>query len=543
MTPDENCTPVEITINAADRSPLRRIWTFVGYDEANYTYTMRGRELLSKLANLEGTPYAIRCHFLLCSGDGKPALKSGSTNVYTEDAVGNPVLDWKIIDRIFDTYRELGCVPFVELGFMPQALSTAPPEVRYDNPTGGGWRYPPRDYGVWGGLVASLIEHVVDRYGVPEVSRWYWELWNEPDVDFYWTGTIAEYCLLYDHTQAALHSVLPQAQLGGPATTNPGSPKAGAFLADFLAHCTSGTNAVTGRCGTRLDFISFHSKGGSFRDDGTRPTVDNLVSHVRSGLEIAARYGLEGVPVHISECDPDGWAAGCTEDGANFRHRNSEFYASYLGMTACRLLGIDSETDAAPANPVHSMLTWAFEFEGRNYFEGFRSLSTNGLDKPVLNTLRLLARLGDERLSASSSNPGVGVIASGTNVDSDPEQIVIRILVAVHEDDWDSTDPVDLRLRVSGLPAGEVYTVTVTRIDAEHANTYTAWLEAGSPQTPSEAQIAAIRKSGELVAEPLGNVVVEGGRPASARGSASVSLTAAAHSVCLVEYRHPVPSR
>jgi len=108
--------------------------------------------------------------------------------------------------------------------------------------------------------VTALAEHCLTRYGLREVSRWYWELWNEPDI-FCWAGTVTEYCRLYDHTVAGLTAVLPQARIGGPATTNPGRPQAAEFLRSFLEHCTRGTNAVTGERGTRLDFVSFHSKG------------------------------------------------------------------------------------------------------------------------------------------------------------------------------------------------------------------------------------------------------------------------------------------
>ena len=230
-------TSASVTVDLNQRSPLRRIWRYVGYDEPNYTYTPNGHALLTKLAEMSDGPYFVRCHFILCSGDGSPALKWGSTNVYTEDEDGNPIYSWTLIDKILDSYVALGLIPFVELGFTPEALTTAPAGTVYDDPRYGGWRYPPREYGRWLELIRNLATHCRQRYGLAEVSKWYWELWNEPDI-FYWTGTVEEFCRLYDYTEAGLHAVLPQAKLGGPATTSSaGRPESSRFLRRLPAAC------------------------------------------------------------------------------------------------------------------------------------------------------------------------------------------------------------------------------------------------------------------------------------------------------------------
>ncbi|MBN1581741.1 MAG: beta-xylosidase, partial [Anaerolineae bacterium] len=351
-----------IKIDASRREPLRRIWRYVGYDEPNYTYTANGRELLAKLGQMSDAPYFIRCHFLLCSGDGTGGPKWGSTNVYTEDQQGNPIYSWQIIDRILDAIVKTGCVPFIELGFMPQALTSAPPELPYEGAQAEGWRYPPRDYSRWMDLIRALAQHCLVRYGLREVSRWYWELWNEPDI-FYWRGTVAEYCRLYDYTVAGLLSAIPQARIGGPGTTSPGRTQAGRFLSDFLKHCTSGTNAVTGQTGARLDYISFHTKGGGYgvEPDAPKktPSIHTLLSHVAAGLEIVASFpGLRQHEVILSECDPDGWAAGSIRDNPNLSYRNTEYYASYVANAACKL--VDQASALGPR--IEGMLTWAFQF-------------------------------------------------------------------------------------------------------------------------------------------------------------------------------------
>ena len=273
--------PISIRVDASRAiASFKPIHGYFGYDEPNYTYTTNGRKLVSELAALSNTPVYIRTHFLLATGDGTPGLKWGSTNAYTEDAEGKPVYDWKIVDHIFDTYLEAGAKPFVEIGFMPQALSSKPNPYRPIWIPGAankdysiGWSYPPNDYGRWGALIYQWVRHSVERYGEEQVASWYWELWNEPDIS-YWHGTPEEYNKLYDFTAAAVKHALPSAKIGGPASTGPSNPKAAAFLRQFLEHCDHGTNFVSGGLGAPLDFITYYAKGQVSVVDG----------HVRMGI-------------------------------------------------------------------------------------------------------------------------------------------------------------------------------------------------------------------------------------------------------------------
>ncbi len=251
----------------AQGSPLSSFWACFGYDEPNYTYRSDGKKLLSELAALSPVPVYIRCHNLLTSGDGSSTLKWGSTNAYSENANGQPVYDWRIVDSIFDTYINRGMKPLAEIGFMPEALSVRPqpyrhhwhPGIAYDS-IYTGWAYPPKDYNKWAELVRQWVLHSIKRYGEKEVSTWLWEVWNEPNIG-YWKGTEEEYFTLYDFAAAAVRSALPAAHIGGPATTGPGWDKAAGWLRDFLAHCAGGDNAATGKKGAPLDFVSFHAKG------------------------------------------------------------------------------------------------------------------------------------------------------------------------------------------------------------------------------------------------------------------------------------------
>lgn len=153
-------------------APMKPVWAWFGYDEPNYTYMKDGRKLLTEISELSPVPVYVRAHNLLTTGDGKAALKWGSTNAYTEDAGGNPVYNWTIVDSIFDTYIKRGMKPLAEIGFMPEALSIKPDPYRHywqpGKPYGEiytGWAYPPKDYKKWAGLVYAWVRHSVDRYG------------------------------------------------------------------------------------------------------------------------------------------------------------------------------------------------------------------------------------------------------------------------------------------------------------------------------------------------------------------------------------------
>lgn len=149
---------IQVELNQK-KGPMNPVWAWFGYDEPNYTYMEHGKKLLSQLSELSPVPVYVRAHNLLTTGDGTPALKWGSSNAYTEDDQGNPIYDWTIVDSIFDTYVERGMRPLVEIGFMPEALSSSPDPYRHHwRPGTGadlftGWAYPPRDYQKWAELV------------------------------------------------------------------------------------------------------------------------------------------------------------------------------------------------------------------------------------------------------------------------------------------------------------------------------------------------------------------------------------------------------
>ena len=500
--------PVSIRVDANQKlGTFKPIWRYFGYDEPNYTTMPNGRKLIGELAALSSAPVYIRTHNLLTTGDGTPALKWGSTNAYTEDATGKPIYDWTIVDGILDTYVHAGAKPFIEIGFMPEALSTHPEPYRHTWPKGGidtGWAYPPKDYQRWGELVRQWAAHCLERYGREETDSWYWEVWNEPDI-LYWHGSPEDYDRLYDYAAAAVKQVLPGARVGGPATTGPASARAAAFLRQFLSHCARGKNYATGQDGAPLDFISYHAKGRPDVVEGSvRMGLARHLQDVDQGLEVIAEFPqFQSLPVVLSESDPEGCAACSAKGYPQNAYRNGPLYASY---TALELSSILNLADRRRAN-VEGMLTWAFEFENQPYFEGFRTLATNGVDKPILNLFRMLGLMGSERVRVESSGAVDldSIVAHGVDARPDVDALAaateheVSVLVWNYHDQDESGADASIQLTLAGLPhtAGRVL-LQHYRIDGNHSNSYSLWKQLGSPANPTPDQYAQLEAAGQL---------------------------------------------
>jgi xylan 1,4-beta-xylosidase len=244
---------------------LKPIWAWYGYDEPNYTYMKNGKKLLGELAELSPVPVHIRTHNLMTTGDGTPALKWGSTNMYTEDKNGNAVYNWSIVDSIFDTYIYFKMKPLAEIGFMPEALSSHPEPYKHNGNASDknsklftGWAYPPNNYKTWAQLIYQWVKHCVERYGKTEVESWYWEVWNEPNIGYLQADDqLKTFCKMYDYASDAVKRALPTAKMGGPHLAGFSHD----FFIGFINHCLNGVNAATGKKGASLFFIALQSKG------------------------------------------------------------------------------------------------------------------------------------------------------------------------------------------------------------------------------------------------------------------------------------------
>lgn len=514
MKEEKNQNVVHFCVDA-DKSlgELKHTWNYIGYDECNYTYTPEGEQLLAEFGEFEDAPYYVRAHHLFCTGNGHGVYKWGSTNVYTEDDEGNPVYYWDILDEILDTYLRTGHKPFFEIGFMPMDLADCSylkvENVwdRHKKYKDRGWASPPKDYGKWHDLVYETVRHCTERYGTDEVLSWYWEMWNEPDI-FYWQGSEAEFFKLYDYTEAAVHAALPGARLGGPATTGPSAGSTSQqFLEHFLAHCSSGVNDVSGKRGTRLDYITFHVKGGGFpfhpHAPKATPLISSFVEQAKTGMEVIQKYGFQNKEVILSEADPDGWAAGGMYDNPNMGFRNTEYFASYVAASYHHLSRIaDSmNMDVRP-------LAWTFLFRGERCFEGTRSFSTQGIHKAVFNLFKVFSRLGTRKLETTRTTeqpprvdpnevacPGKSYIDGVATMNKYGN---IQIMIYSHHDDWDFRKEHEIYLQMNHLSQHVKYRFSHYRIDAAHSNACREWAAQGKPNYPSEKQYAAIKESDGL---------------------------------------------
>ena len=534
--------PVTITVDASQvTGVLRPIWRYFGADEPNYATMKDGQRLLSDLGGLSPGRIYFRTHNLLNTGDGTPALKWGSTNTYTEDDRGNPVYDWRGIDRIFDSYLARGVKPLVEIGFMPEALSTQPQPYRHDWRPGlpysrifTGWSKPPRDYARWGELAYQWAKHSVEKYGAKEVATWWWEVWNEANnqPNGYWGGSAEDFRKLHDYAVAGVRRALPNARVGGPHTAGDG----GRFMRDFLDHCLHGTNFATGQPGTPLDFVAFHAKGSPVYVDGhVRMGIAAQLRTIQTAFATIRSYPeLKDTPVIIGESDPEGCAA-C--QGPQLAYRNGTMYSSYTAAVFAR----KHELAARDAVNLEGAVTWAFTFEDQPYFAGFRQIATNGIPLPVFNVFRMYALMGPERLRATSSgevplesilqdgvrgDPDVGVLASRS-----PGQVAIMIW-HYHDDDVKGPDAA-VTLELSGLDAADARVIHY-RIDEQHSNAYSAWLRMGSPIAPDPAQYAALQQASDLAAlESSPATLAPGG------GRARLEFTLPRQGVSLLVVRWP----
>ena len=512
---------VDIQVDAAlERGKLKPLWRFFGADEPNYSTMPHGRKLLAELGKLSPNQVFFRTHNLLTTGDGTPALKWGSTNAYTEDAFGHPVYDWTIVDKIFEAGLKRGVKPYVQIGFMPEALSIKPepyrhhwtPHARYEE-IYTGWAYPPKDYVKWGELAYQWTKHCVEKYGDAEVETWYWEVWNEPNIG-YWQGTPEEYFKLYDFAVDGVRRALPKARVGGPEVAGGAG---GDFLRSFLEHCVRGKNYATGKTGSPLDFIAFHAKGDpKFLESHVRMGIAHQLRDIDSACAVIAGFPeFKDTPIVIGESDPDGCAA-C--QGPQLGYRNGTLYASYTAASFARIHEIAERHGVN----LEGALTWAFEFEDQPLFAGFRQLASGGLDLPVLNVFRMMSQMHGQRLEVMSSARTDLKDVQKNGIRNGPEVSALAArddkrmaLLLWHYHDDDVPGPAaEVTLSLKNLPWNDATsTLSEYRIDETHSNSYTAWKALGSPASPTTAQYAALEKAGQLtrVSKPSALPINNGG--------------------------------
>lgn len=418
------------------------------------------------------------------------AILHDEVGVYNEDEHGNPVYNFAYVDQIYDGLLKNGVRPVVEISFMPKKLAFNPDALHafwYKQNVS-----PPKSWEAWDGLITALARHLVERYGVDEVAQWYFEVWNEPNIDF-WGGIPRKksYFELYDHTARDLKSVSSRLRVGGPATA------AAAWVDDFLKHAAAAHVPV--------DFVSTHG----YADD----TVEDL-------------FGTnENIPMDDRVCRAIG--------KVRKQIQNSDLPKLPLLWTEWNIPGMKEARDTSYVGPalastirqcdglVDEMSFWTFSdvFEEGGPiprpFEGHFGLrAEGGINKPSFYDFGLLHKLGDERLANSDSDVIVTRRKDGA--------LAIALWNLVDPDKTGS--PKKFRLIFDNIRPNAA--VSVSRVDDDHGNTLAAYKALGSPQYPTEDQVRQMNAATQL--PPPQQLHLEGNR---------LDLDLQANALVLVEIR------
>jgi xylan 1,4-beta-xylosidase len=444
-----------ITIDAqASASAFPHFWEqMFGSGRAELTMRDSYRKDLREVKGITGFQY-VRFH----------AILHDELGVYDEDASGNPVCNFSYVDQIYDGLLADGVKPFVEISFMPRKLASRPADLHafwYKQNVS-----PPKDYAKWDALMTAFAQHLVERYGIDEVASWYFEVWNEPNIDF-WTGRPAQqtYFELYDHTARALKADNPKIRVGGPATAQ------AAWVGDIIAHATK--NNVP------LDFVSTHVYGNDTAKDvfgDNRPIAPHqmvcaAVKNVHEQILASAR---PTIPLIWSEFN------------ATYANESPITDSIYMGPWM-------ADTIRQCDGLVNIMSYWTFSdvFEEQGpvkqpFYGGYGLIAAGGIPKPAFDAFALLHQLGDERLASSDPNILVTRRKDGTLV------IALWNLVEPEATGPDKSFHLDLR----GVSPHA--SVTISRVDAEHGDTLAAYDHMGKPRYPTQVQIKELRGVAKL---------------------------------------------
>ncbi len=456
---------VQIRVDAqAAGTPFPHFWeTMFGSGRASLSLRDDYRKDLDAVREATGLSY-IRFH----------GIFDHDVGMVNRDPDGSIRYNFSYIDQIYDGLLEHGVKPFIELGFMPPALTSDPNELQefWYHPN----RAPPKNYAEWDAMITAFARHLVARYGIDEVASWYFEVWNEPNIGF-WAGEPKQstYYTLYDHTARALKAVNPRLRVGGPATAQ------GAWATDFLAH--------TKKNNVPVDFLSTHVYGDDtaqnvFHSDEHIPRRDMVCRTVDKVHKEILASPYPQMPLVFSEYNAS--------------------YANLPNVTDTVFMGPwMANTIRECAGKIQIMSYWSFsdvfEEQGivRNpFYGGFGLIAARRIPKPAFNAFAMLHKLGDRQLKSGSDSALVTRRDDGT--------VVLAL--------WNYAPPVgDTASYTPGKPRGtnrhfsvDVRNLaagahaTVWRLDENHGNAVAAFDRMGRPDFPGRAQIAALRKAGEM---------------------------------------------
>jgi xylan 1,4-beta-xylosidase len=391
------------------------------------------------------------------------AILDDEVGIYDETADGKPVCNFSYVDQIYDGLLENGVRPFVELSFMPRKLAAQQTLHPF-------WYHPivspPKDPAKWADLISQLAQHLVDRYGIDEVSQWYFEVWNEPNLDF-WGGQPKEqtYYDLYDVTARALKSVNSRLRVGGPATAQ------AAWVDRFIRHCADNHLPV--------DFVSTHVYANDSARDvfGTNediPRTEMVFQAVQKVHDQVKASPMPSLPIF--------W----TEYNASYKNEFEVTDSTYMGpWLANTIRQCDGLAD------IMSYWTFSDVFEEQGvvkqpFYGGYGLIAERGLPKPAFNAFKILHRLGETRISLDSDSALLTRRSDGT--------FVLAL--------WNLTGPGEkgaaktLTIEVNGLTSAD--RAEIYRVDSAHGSLLEAYEKMGRPVSPTRQQIEVLRRAAEL---------------------------------------------
>jgi len=388
------------------------------------------------------------------------AILDDEVGVYSEDSGGQPVYNWSYVDQIYDGLLENGVRPFVELSFMPRKLaaSTTPHPFWY-----GPLPSPPKDYSKWDALIYSFARHLVDRYGAAEVSQWYFEVWNEPNIDF-WSGEPkqATYFELYDHTAPAIKRADSRLRVGGPATAQ------AAWIPDMIAHCALAN--------IPLDFVSTHVYANDLSKDvfGTDQSINRSEM-----VSMAVQKVYKQVKSSTKPDLPIIWS----EYNASYKNEIDVTDATYMGPWLANNIRL---SDGMTAMMSYWTFSDVFEEQGvikTPFYGGFGLIAEGGVPKAAFNAFAMLHRLGDRRLDPDLANALVTKRADGT----------LAIAVWNYAEPGQSGADRKVHLTVRGVSGTSAYHVEI--LDRDHGSALSAWQRMGSPVDPTQEQYRELQRA------------------------------------------------
>ena len=404
------------------------------------------------------------------------AILHDEVGVYNEDEHGNPVYNFAYVDQIYDGLLKLGVRPFVEISFMPKKLAFNPDALHpfwYKQNVS-----PPKSMERWDGLMTAFAQHLVERYGIDEVSRWYFEVWNEPNIDF-WNGIPRQksYFDLYAHTARALKAVSPRLRVGGPASS------AAYWIPAFLKYCAD--NYVP------IDFVSTHGYSDDTVEDLFGPNEQVRPADLPPGfpkdipMDERVPRAIAKVHTQIQASPTPNLPLMWTEwnvQGMN-ESRDTIFVGPALANTIRQTSGVD----------MLSFWTFSDVFEEGGPipqpFSGqFGLRAKGGINKPSYYAYGLLHQLGSERIANSSSDVIVTKSPDGS--------LDIAAWNLVDPDKQGTTHSITLTLR--GVPSNAV--ITLQRVDSDHGNVLPRYAAMGKPLDPTPAQVEQLNRETALPA-------------------------------------------